>query len=204
MADRNTALGAMLKYDSPVVRLGLAMVPALAVATRADIGLALGVATVCVVVCTSLVASILGKLVPEKGRLAVLLLTSAAFATFAAMLLRGWYPALAEAMGLYAPLMAVSCLALCRAKDFADGGSPLAATGNAIGMGVAFVAGLTVVSAVRELIGHGSLFGAAVLSAGFEPMVMMVMPAGGLLALGVLLGVCNALSARNGKKEASK
>ena len=212
MADRalnNTVKspGALLKDGvlggNPLLRLGLGLCPALAVTTRAANGLGLGVATACVLVCTSLVASLLGKVVSEKGRLPVFLLVSALFATVARMILRGWFPALSESLGIYAPLIAVSCLILSRA-DFAAERGPASAVADAVGMGVGYICGMTLLGVLRELIGCGTIFGAAILPAGYEPMLMLVMPAGGFLALGILMGIFNAISAKNGKKEASK
>ena len=204
MADRNTSLGALLRNgilgENPLLRLGLGLCPALAVTTRAANGLGLGIATACALVCTSVVAALLGRILSEKGRLPVFMLVSACFATLAQMVLKGWAPALSGALGLYAPLMAVSCLILSRANFAAERGFA-AAVADAVGMGLGYICAMTLLGILRELIGCGTVFGRAVLPAGYEPMLLLVMPAGGFLALGLLMGIFNALSGKRGKKE---
>lgn len=179
------------RFDNPVLRLGLGLCPAMAVATSAINGLGLGVATACVLVCTAAVAALLGGVVDEKGRLPVFLLASAAFATVAQQVMKGWFPALNEALGLFVPLIAVNCLILRGADVSARGGF-----GGTVGMAFAYVCALTLIGLVREVIGSGAAFGASVLPAGCEPMLMAALPAGGLLALGLLLGILNAVRKR--------
>ena len=203
MTEMRTAPGARLSRgvwsENPLLRLALGICPALAVTTRAANGLGLGIATACVMICVSLLASLLGKVVSERGRLPVFMLLSAAFAGIACMVMKGWQPALSEALGVFAPLIAVNCLIFNRAETFAADNGPVAAVADAIGMGVGYTLALTALGVIRELIGHGSIFGAAVLPAGYEPMLMAVMPAGGFLALGLLMGIYNAIAARNRK-----
>ena len=206
MAEMSTSLGARvetaLTTKNPVLRLALGACPLLAVATRAASSLGMGVATACALVCAALFGAIFGKITPEKGRLPVFLLICAAFAGAANMVLQGWFPAVSEGLGLYAPMIAVSCLFLGGAGRIGEDGIGKALA-DAVGMGVGFICLMTALGAVRELIGCGTVFGAAVLPAGFEPMLMLAMPAGGFLALGLLMGVCNAVSGRNKKKGAS-
>ena len=208
MAEKNTSMGGLitngLLSENPLLRLGLGICPALAVTTRAANGLGLGLTTCCVLVCTSLLASLLGYVTSEKGRVAVFMLLSALFAAIAQMVLKGWFPALSAELGIFVPLIAVNSLILCRAEDFAANNNPAAALADAVGMGLGYTAALTVVGIVRELIGKGAIFGKAILPAGFEPMVMMALPAGGFLACGLLMGICNAVLAKSKKKEGAK
>ena len=195
MADRRQSKGAWL--DNPALRLGLGLCPAAAVATCAVNGLGLGLATACVLLCTCAVAALLGAFVDEKGRLPVFMLVSAAFATVAQLAMKAWFPALGAALGLFVPLIAVNCLILCGADAAARRGA--ASLGRALALGLGYAAALTLLGLVREVIGCGTAFGAAVLPAGYEPMLMAIMPAGGLLALGLLLGILNAVLAKRGK-----
>lgn len=202
MAEKRTTQGGRgwgLWSGNPLLSLALGLCPALAVTTRAANGLCLGIATACVLVCTSLVASILGKILNERGRLPVFLLVSATFAAIAQMVLKILQPALCLELGVFVPLIAVNCLILNRAETFAAERGPAAAVADAVCMGIGYALALTLVGIVRELIGRGTIFGAAILPASYEPMLMMVMPAGGFLALGLLMGIYNAISGRGGK-----
>lgn len=204
MAQKHTTQGGLgygLWTGNPLLRLALGICPALAVTTRAVNGLGLGVATACVLVCTSLIMAILGRFLTEKGRLPVTMLVSAAFAAVAGMVLKGWQGELYQSLGIFAPLMAVNTVILCRAGDYAAQKGVGAAIADSVGMGVGYILALTVLGIVRELIGSGAVFGARVLPAGYEPMLMAVMPAGGFLALGILMGICNAVVARGGKED---
>lgn len=202
MADRNTSLGGLFSggilAENPLLRLGLGLCPALAVTTTAMNGLGMGIATGCVLVCVSLVASLLGYVTAEKGRIAVFMMLSAAFAGAAQMVLKGWYPALNKALGVYVPLIAVNCLILGRAGFAADNG-PVRAVTDALGMGIGYCCAMTVVGIVRELLGAGSVFGAKVLPAGCETQLILK-PAGAFLVLGVLMGLFNLIF-KNKKKE---
>jgi len=185
--------------ENPLLRLGLGLCPALAVTTTAMNGLGMGITTGCVLVCVSLIASIFGYFTADKGRVAVFMMLSAAFAGVAQMVLKGWYPQLAKALGVYVPLIAVNCMILGRA-DFAADNGPVRAVADALGMGIGYTCAMTVVGIVRELLASGSVFGAKVLPAGFEPVQLIGKPAGAFLVLGLLMGIFN-LCFKNKKKE---
>ena len=205
MTEKKLSAGACLINGicagNPLLRLALGLCPALAVTTSAKNGLAMGVATACVLVCTSLVVSLLAKLISDKGRLAVFMLVSAGFATAAGMVLEGWYNELYKALGVFVPLIAVNCLILDRADKLAADAGPVTAVADAIGMGIGYIIALTLIGIVRELFGAGTLFGAKILGEGYKPMTMLVKPAGGFLVAGVLMGVFAALLPRRREKE---
>ena len=203
MMDNNNLGGrfaAGLLNENPLFRLGLGICPALAVTTHAATGLAMGVATACALVCTSVVAALFGRFTNETGRLPVYLMIAACFATVADLILKANYPDLSASLGIFVPLIAVSCLLLSRAEYAGDHGFG-ATIGDALGMGVGYVIAMTVLGIVRELIGHGTVFGANVLPAACSPMVMMALPAGGFMALGLLMGICNAVLGKKDEKE---
>ena len=136
MAKQNKSIGALfaggLLGDNPGLRLALGICPMLAVTTRAANGLALGLATGAVLVCTGLLTSILRALLPEKGRLPVLIVISAMFATVARAVMAMCFPEMNAALGVYVPLIAVSSVVLCRADGFAaENGIPAALADDA-------------------------------------------------------------------------
>ena len=207
MAEKQTTQGARAGWGlwagNPLLGLALGICPALAVTTRAANGLGLGLATACVLILTSLVASILGKLISEKGRFPVFILISATFAALAQMVMKAWQSALCESLGVFVPLIAVNCLILNRSETFAAESGPVSAVVDSICMGLGYTLALTLVGILRELIGCGTIFGAAILPASYEPMLLAVMPAGGFLALGLMMGIYNVIAGR-GRKGASK
>lgn len=192
MADKKGFLG-----NNPLFRLGLGVCPALAVTTTATNGLGMGVATACVLLLTCAVMGLIGGRIDGKARLAVTLTVSAAFSTVAQMVLRGWFPALNEALGVFVPLMAVSSLILCVGQNAESGLGVTLLEG--VKAAVGYAVAMTLIGVVRELLGHGSVFGAAVLPAGYEPLLLAILPAGGLMVVGLMMGAYNALFGR-GKK----
>lgn len=182
--------------DNPALRLGLGICPALAATTRAANGLTLGLATACVLVCSALVTSLIKGILPRKGRWAVLLAISAVFATLARTALRLTFPEITAELGVFVPLIAVNALLLSRLDDVAAEASPAAALADSLGMGLGYALALTLIGVVRELIGCGSVFGAQVLGAGYEPMLLAVLPAGGFLIYGLIAGIFNALAGK--------
>ena len=208
MAENNKSTGAIFRRgllgENPLLRLALGLCPALAVTTTAMGALGMGIATACALVLSNLIVALLSGLVSEKGRLPLAVLVAAALATLVQMVLKGWFPALNAALGIFVPLIAVNCLLLNRA-GFAAGNGPAAALADGIGMGLGYICAMTLLGVVRELIGHGTLFGAAILPAGCDPMVMVALPAGGFMVLGILMGIFNAVFKRraNEKEDAS-
>ena len=185
--------------ENPLLRLGLGLCPALAVTATARVALGMGVATACVLLVTAIVMGLIGGAISGKGRVPVTLVVSAALATVAQMILMGWFPELSAALGVFAPLIAVNSLILLGGGRTADNGVG-AAIADGLGMGLGYVAAMTLVGAIRELLGKGSVFGAAVLPASFQPVVLASLPAGGLIIVGVCMGIFRAL--RRGKEGA--
>lgn len=185
--------------DNTLLRVGLGLCPALAVATTALNGLCMGVATACVLALTNLAMALVGDVIQKRSRAVATLVVSAALASIAQMILEGWFPALNAAPGVFAPLIAVgSLILLCGER--AAGGRVGAAVAGGVGTGAIYALATTLVGAIRELIGKGTFFGAAVLPAGYQPAALAALPAGGLIVLGTCLGVANAMHA-NGRRE---
>lgn len=186
-----------LLRDNPLLCLALGVCPALAVTTYAVNGLALGVITCCVLVCATLVSCLLGKASSEKGQLALYMMVSAAFAAVADLIVKANFPELSAALGIFVPLTAVSSLVLSRAA-FAVDNTVGEAVSDVLGMGIGYLCAMTVVGVVRELLAHGSVFGAAILPGGISSMAL---PAGGFLVLGVLMGVFKAIVGKKDEEE---
>jgi len=175
--------------ENPALRQMLGLCPTLAVTTAVTNGLGMGFATTFVLVCSEVVVSLLRKHIPSSVRIPAFITIIASFVTLVMMLVKAYLPALDEALGIYLPLIVVNCIVLGRAEQFASKHTPVQAAADGLGMGVGFTISLVLMSAIRELLGAGTLLGIQVLPSFIEPMLIMVTPAGGFAVLGVLIAI---------------
>jgi electron transport complex protein RnfE len=147
----------------------------------------MGAATTFVLVGSGLIVSMFRRHVANEVRITTYILIIATFVTLADMLLAASFPDISKALGPFMPLIVANCLLLGRAEAFAAKVRPLRAVADGLGMGIGFTVSLSMMSAIRELLGRGTLLGADVFGPRFEPWVFMVMPPGGFLTLGILL-----------------
>ena len=124
----------------------------------------------------------------------------ASFVTIVQFLLQAYIPSLNESLGLYIPLIVVNCIILGRAEAYASKNPMIASLFDGIGMGLGFTVGLTSIGLVRELIGSGKIFGAAVLPASYEPVSIFVMAPGAFFVLALLTGLQNKVKLNMAKK----
>ena len=176
-----------LLEENPALRQMLGLCPTLAVTTAVTNGLGMGLATTFVLVCSEVVVSLLRKYIPSSVRTPAFITIIASFVTLVMMLTKAYLPSLDEALGIYLPLIVVNCVVLGRAEMFASKNGPLLSAADGAGMGIGFTCSLVMMSAIREVLGNGTLLGVRVLPSFIEPMVIMVMPAGGFAVLGILL-----------------
>lgn len=176
-----------LLEENPALRQMLGLCPTLAVTTAVTNGLGMGMATTFVLVCSGVVVSLLRKVIPSTVRIPAFITIIASFVTLVMMLVKAYLPTLDEALGIYLPLIVVNCIVLGRAEMFASKHGPLQAAADGAGMGLGFTISLTLMSAIREVLGAGTFLGVRVLPSFIEPMIIMVMPAGGFAVLGLLI-----------------
>lgn len=185
--------------ENPIFVQLLGMCPTLAVTTSATDGFAMGAATTAVLVLANLVISLMRKIIPNKIRIPIFIVVIATFVTMVGLFMKAYLPALDKSLGLFIPLIVVNCLILARAEAFAFKNGPVDSMLDGIGMGLGFTLALTVLGIVREIPGSGSVFGMQILPDWFEPAVVMILPAGAFLALGLLLAVNNVFTAKKNK-----
>lgn len=190
--------------ENPTFRLVLGMCPTMAVTTAAINGIGMGLAATFVLIGSNTVISILRKFVPDEVRIPAFVLIICTFVTMVQMLLQAFVPSLYESLGMFIPLIVVNCIILARAEAFASKNGVLASAVDGAGMGIGFTLALTLIAGIRELIGAGTIFGASVFGVGYEPMLVMILPTGGFLTLGILMGIINALAQRTEKKRIKK
>lgn len=182
--------------ENPIFIQVLGMCPTLAVTTSAVNGVGMGLATTAVLIGSNVVISLLRKFIPSKIRIPAFIVVIATFVTVVGLLMKAFVPALDKALGLFIPLIVVNCIILARAEAFASKNSVIQSSVDGIGMGLGFTLSLTLLGAVRELLGAGSIFGANLLGASYQPALIMILPPGAFLALGLLLALYNWASSK--------
>ena len=185
--------------ESPIFRQLLGMCPTLAVTTTSVNGLSMGLATSFVLVCSSTIISFIRRLIPNQVRIASYIVVIATFVTMADLFLKGNFPDISKALGPFVPLIVVNCIILGRAEAFASKHSPFPAFVDAVGMGTGFTLGLLVLGTIREILGSGTIFGFL----RFEPWVIMILPGGAFITLGLLIGLMNILKERTTIKKSA-
>jgi len=182
--------------ENPVFVAVLGMCPTLAVSNTAINSLAMGSATLFVLVFSSLFVSLLRKAIPKQVRLTTYIVIIATFVTVVDFLLAALVPAIHKELGAFIALIVVNCIILGRQEAFAGKNKPGPAVLDALGMGLGFSMALLMIGIVREILGNGSLFNIPLFGPGFEPWVIMVLPPGGFFTLGFLLLFFNWLAQR--------
>ena len=179
------------KIENPVLRLVLGMCPALAVTTAAINGIGMGLATTAVLLMSNIIISLLRNMIPKKIRIPCFIVIIASFVTIVDYTMAAFVPPLHEALGIFIPLIVVNCLILGRAEAFASR-NPLAnSVADGLGMGLGFTLSLTVLAAIREILGAGTIFGVLIMGTSYQPAIMMILPPGAFLGLGFLMGAMN-------------
>lgn len=190
--------------ENPTFRLVLGMCPTLAVTTSVLNGLGMGLATAFVLVCSNLVISLLRNFIPSKVRIPAFIVVIASFVTIVQLVLNAFLPDLASSLGLFIPLIVVNCIIFARAEAFASKNGPLASMTDGLGMGLGFTVSLTLISAVRELIGSGTLLGFPVLGAHYPGVLLFVLAPGGYITLGLVMVAFNTVMGRIDKRRRAK
>ena len=185
-----------LLNENPTFRLLLGMCPTLAISTAASSGVGMGLATTFVLVFSNMVISMLRHIIPERVRIPGFIVVIATFVTIIDLIIKAFLPSMSDTLGIYIPLIVVNCIIFARAESFAFKNPVLPSAFDGLGMGLGFTLSITLVSCVRELVGAGTVFGRAVMPAGYEPMTFVLTPAGGFVVLGLCLAAVNAFSAK--------
>jgi len=189
--------------ENPTFRLLLGMCPTLAITTAAINGIGMGLAATFVLVGSNVFVSLLRNFIPPKVRIPAFVVIIAAFVTIVQLVLKAYVPALDKALGLFIPLIVVNCIIIARSEAFAYKNSVGASFLDGIGIGIGFTIALVLVASIREILGNGNIFGASLFGENFAPALGMVMPAGGFITLGLLIGLINkVVSVRQKKKGA--
>ena len=200
-----------LLTQNPVLVQLLGMCSTMAITTSLFNGLGMGVSVTAILICSNIVISLLRKVIPDKIRIAAYIVVIAGFVTMVDLLIQAFVPALADSLGVFIPLIVVNCIILGRAEAFASKNSVGAAAVDGLTQGIGYTAALLVMSIVRELLGAGT-FGAGVFNGGEGyriipegyPAMLIILPFGGFLALGVLIAAVQYFTNKAKQKEGAK
>jgi len=197
--------------ENPTFVLMLGMCPTLAVTTSAINGLGMGLTTTVVLVLSNMIISLLRNIIPDKVRIPAFIVIIASFVTMVELLLEGFIPSLYDALGIYIPLIVVNCIILGRAEAFASKNSVIPSIFDGLGMGLGFAVALTLIGAVREILGAGELFGLAILpveepimlgsfALKFEPIRIFGLAPGAFFVVAALTAVQNKIKKNMAEK----
>ncbi|MBQ2511069.1 MAG: electron transport complex subunit E [Bacteroidales bacterium] len=185
--------------ENPTWVLILGMCPTLATTTSAINGMMMGLATAFVLMMSNIVISLLKSVIPDKVRIPAFIVVIATFVTIVQMVMQAYMSDMYETLGLFIPLIVVNCIVLGRAEAFASKNGVGHSALDGIFMGLGFTWALTLIGMVRELLGTGCIFGHSLIG-GADGMLMMILPPGGFIALGLLMALINHLRHRSVKK----
>jgi electron transport complex protein RnfE len=173
--------------ENPVLIQALGLCPTLAVTNSVANSLAMGLATLFVLVSSSFLVSSVRKLVPTEVRISTYVLIIATFVTIADMTLQAVVPTIHKALGAFVALIVVNCIILARQEAFASRNPVGRSVLDALGMGAGFTIALLLMGSVREVLGSGTFLGVPLFGPHFEPWVIFALPPGGFLTLGTIL-----------------
>lgn len=180
--------------ENPTFVLVLGMCPTLATTTSAINGMGMGAATMAVLIMSNIVISLIKNLIPDKVRIPAFIVVIASFVTVIQLLMQAYVPALYKSLGIFIPLIVVNCIILGRAEAFASKNGAFDSALDGLGIGLGFTCSLTIIGAVRELLGSGAIFGQSLI--GGDGMLVFVLAPGGFLVLGYLMVLFNKLTAK--------
>lgn len=178
--------------ENPIFVLLLGMCPTLATTSSAINGMSMGLATMFVLTCSNAVISMLKNVIPDMVRIPAYIVVIATFVTIIEMFMKAYVPALADSLGIFIPLIVVNCIVLGRAESFASKNGVISSIFDGIGIGLGFTLALTLLGAVRELLGTGKIFSLNLYPEQFGSLIFVLAP-GAFIVLGYLIAIFNKL-----------
>lgn len=200
----STLKNGIIEQNPTFIQL-LGMCPTLAVTTTVFNAVGMGLAATAVLICSNLMISLLRKFIPGEVRIACFIVVISGFVTAVDLLIKAYFYELSKTLGLFIPLIVVNCIILARAEAFASKNPPLLSALDGLGMGLGFTFALTILGAIRELLGSGTLlagtpFKITVPGLADKPVLFMVSSAGAFVTLGCLVALVQHISSRKGGK----
>ncbi len=178
-------------YKNPVFVQLLGLCSMLAITTSISNAIGMGAAATVVLICSNLLISLLRKFIPKQVRIAAYVVIISGFVTAVELIIKAYLPALDRSLGVFIPLIVVNCMILARAEAFASKNGPVASVIDGLAMGIGYTLALLLISAVREILGAGTIAGISLFGESFKPMIIAILPPGGFIILGCLIAMVN-------------
>lgn len=175
--------------QNPVLVQVLGMCSTMAITTSFFNGIGMGVAVTIILTLSNIIISAMRKIIPDKIRIAMFIVVIAGFVTCVDLSIQAFLPDLANSLGVFIPLIVVNCIILARAEAFASKNKVLPSIVDGLAMGLGFTFALCILSSIREILGNGTIAGVSLFGENYEPMIMMILPAGGFLTLGCVIAL---------------
>ncbi len=194
--------------ENPTFVLTLGMCPTLAVTTSAINGIGMGLSSTVVLVMSNLMISLLRKIIPDGVRMPAFIVIVASFVTMVQFLMQGFLPSLYDSLGIYIPLIVVNCIILGRAESYASKNPVIPSAFDGLGMGLGFTIAITILGAIRELLGAGTILstGSSALvdfsTMGYTPASIFILAPGAFFVLAMCIALMNRIKRKHGMKPA--
>jgi len=179
--------------ENPTFRMVLGICSTLAVTNRVNNSIAMGIGTTFVIVSSSLCVSLLRNHIPRRVRMAVYTVIIATFVVFVDIFLKAYFPLISKQIGPYVGLIITNCIIMGRCESYASANRPFNSILDALGMGLGYTFSLIAISSIREPLGFSTYMGVAVFGDWWTPWVLMVMPPGAFLVLGLYIWVLRTI-----------
>lgn len=177
--------------ENPVFVLLLGLCPTLGVTSSAINGLAMGLATMAVIVCSNMLISLFKNFIPSKVRIPAYIMIIASLVTIVQMVMQAYLLDLYKVLGLFIPLIVVNCIVLGRAESFASKNTVFKSILDGVGSGLGFTLALTILGSIREILGAGSIFGIKFIPQNFEPALIFILAPGAFITIGFIIAFQN-------------
>lgn len=191
--------------ENPTFKMVIGICSTLAVSNAVANGIAMGLAATFVLVGSCVIISALRNVTPDKIRMPIFVVSIATFTTIVSMLMNAYFLDLYNVMKLYIALIVVNCIIMARAEAFASKNPVINTFFDSLGMGFGYTIALVLISAVREILGNGTFLGMQIMPATYQPVLLLVLPPGAFLTLGLFAGFSNLIDSWFAeRKKASK
>ena len=180
--------------ENPILIIMLGLCATLACSTSATDALGMGAAFSFVMVCSNIVISLVRKITPNQVRIPVFITVISTFVTVVDYVMKAYLPSLSVSLGVFVPLIVVNCIVMGRAEAFASKMGVAASLMDGIGMSIGFTVVITLIGAIRELLGTGKVFGLMIFGASYPQLLIFILPPGAFLVIGFLMAAQKRIS----------
>jgi len=191
----NTFYNGILR-ENAIFRLMIGLCPVLAVSTSLINSIGMGIASTFVLIFSNITVSAFRRFIPNGARIPIFIVIVSTFVTIIDYLMMAYTPQVHKALGVFVPLIVVNCIILGRAEAFAYKNDVMLSSLDGLGMGLGFTLAISILGAIREILGNGTIFGVKIFGAAFNPVVIMILPPGAFFAIGFLMAGLNLITKR--------